>query len=117
MQAQVNLGRIFGFKIGLHFSWLIVAVVIAFSLSGHFGASHPTWGRGVIWGMAIVTSVLFFAAIVAHELSHALVARRCGLPVRSITLFALGGVAQLENCLLYTSDAADERSSVDLGGR
>lgn len=96
MQAQVNLGRIFGFKIGLHVSWLIVALLIAFSLGGHFGASHPTWGRGVIWGMAIVTSVLFFAAIVAHELSHALVARQRGLPVRSITLFALGGVAQLE---------------------
>lgn len=96
MEAQIKLGRIFGIKIGLHYSWLIIALLIAFSLSGHFGAAHPTWGRGVIWGMAISTAILFFAAIVAHELSHALVARRRGLPVRSITLFALGGVAQFE---------------------
>ncbi len=96
MEAQIKLGRIFGIKIGLHYSWLIIALLIAFSLAGHFGAAHPTWGRGVIWGMAISTAILFFAAIVAHELSHALVARWRGLPVRSITLFALGGVAQLE---------------------
>jgi len=96
MQAQIKLGRIFGIEIGLHFSWLIIALLIAFSLSGHFGAAHPTWTQGVIWGMAIVTALLFFAAIVIHELSHALVARRRGLPVRSITLFALGGVAQFE---------------------
>ncbi len=96
MEAQIKLGRIFGIKIGLHYSWLFIALLIAFSLSGHFGTAHPTWGRGVIWGMAISTAVLFFAAIVAHELSHALVAQRRGLPVRSITLFALGGVAQFE---------------------
>lgn len=96
MEAQIKLGRIFGVEIGLHYSWLIIALLIAFSLSGHFGATHPTWGRGVVWGMAIITALLFFAAIVAHELSHALVARGRGLPVRSITLFALGGVAQLE---------------------
>ena len=96
MEAQIKLGRIFGIKIGLHYSWLIIALLIAFSLAGHFGTAHPNWGRGVVWGMAIITAVLFFAAIVAHELSHALVARRRGLPVRSITLFALGGVAQFE---------------------
>ena len=96
MDAQIKLGRIFGIKIGLHYSWLIIALLIAFSLAGHFAAAHPNWGRGVIWGMAIITALLFFAAIVAHELSHALVARRRGLPVRSITLFALGGVAQFE---------------------
>ena len=96
MEAQIKLGRIFGVEIGLHYSWLIIALLIAFSLAGHFGAAHPDWGRGVIWGMAIITAFLFFAAIVAHELSHAMVARRRGLPVRSITLFALGGVAQLE---------------------
>ena len=96
MEAQIKLGRIFGIKIGLHYSWLIIALLIAFSLAGHFGTAHPNWGQGVIWGMAIITAVLFFAAIVAHELSHALVARRRGLPVHSITLFALGGVAQFE---------------------
>lgn len=96
MEAQIKLGRIFGIKIGLHYSWLIIALLIAFSLAGHFGAAHPNWDRGVIWGMAIITAVLFFAAILAHELSHALVAIKRGLPVRSITLFALGGVAQLE---------------------
>ncbi|HEX4951043.1 MAG TPA: site-2 protease family protein [Blastocatellia bacterium] len=96
MEAQIKLGRLFGIKIGLHYSWLLIALLIAFSLSGHFGAAHPTWSRGVIWSMAISTAVLFFAAIVAHELSHALMARRRGLPVRSITLFALGGVAQFE---------------------
>lgn len=96
MEAQIKLGRIFGVEIGLHYSWLIIALLIAFSLVGHFGAAYPNWGRGVIWGMATITALLFFAAIVAHELSHALVARRRGLPVNSITLFVLGGVAQLE---------------------
>jgi Zn-dependent protease/CBS domain-containing protein len=96
MEAQIKLGRIFGIQIGLHYSWLLIALLIAFSLSGHFSAAHPAWGRGVIWSMAISTAILFFAAIVAHELAHALVARRRGLPVRSITLFALGGVAQFE---------------------
>ncbi len=96
MQASIKLGRIFGIEIGLHYSWLLIALLIAFSLAGHFGAAHPGWDRSVIWGMAIVTAVLFFAAIIAHELSHAMVAIRRGLPVRTITLFALGGVAQLE---------------------
>jgi Zn-dependent protease len=96
MEAQIKLGRIFGVEIGLHYSWLIIALLIAFSLAGHFGGAHPHWDQGMIWGMAIVTSLLFFAAIVAHELSHAMVARWRGLPVHSITLFALGGVAQLD---------------------
>src|SRR4029434_1147893 len=96
MEAQNELGRIFGVEIGLHYSWLIIALLIAFSLAGHFGAAHPDWGRGAIWGSAMFTALLFLAAIVAHELSHAMVARRRGLPVRWITLFALGGVGRLE---------------------
>jgi len=105
MEAQIRLGRIVGIRVGLHYSWLIIALLIAFSLSGYFGEAHPTWGRGVIWGMAIATALLFFAAIVAHELAHALVARWRGLSVRSITLFALGGMAQLEQ---EAADAATE---------
>lgn len=96
MEAQIKLGRIFGVEIGLHYSWLLIASLIAFSLIGQFKSAHPAWNGGLILGMGIVTAALFFAAVIAHELSHAIVARWRGLPVRSITLFALGGVAQLE---------------------
>ena len=74
MQASIKLGRIFGIEIGLHYSWVLIAVLISFSLVGHLGAAHPGWDPRVIWGMAVVTAVLFFAAIIAHELSHAMVA-------------------------------------------
>src|SRR5688572_31289281 len=95
MQAQIRLGRILGIEIGLHYSWLIIALLIATSLAGYFSQMHPQWTSSVIWGMAIMTAVLFFVAIILHELSHAIVARARGLPVKSITLFALGGVAQI----------------------
>lgn len=96
MKAQIKLGRIFGIEIGLHYSWVIIALLITLSLAEHFRMNNPRWGETVIWTSAIVTGLLFFAAIVVHELSHALVARTRNLPVRSITLFALGGVAMIE---------------------
>lgn len=96
MQAQIKLGRIFGIEIGLHYSWVIIAILITLSLEAQFYATNMNWGGGVIWTSAIVTSLLFFVTIVLHELSHALVAKQRGLPVRSITLFALGGVAMIE---------------------
>ena len=105
MQAQIKLGRIFGIQIGLHYSWLIIAFLVTLSLVGQFHTTNPQWGAGVIWATAIITALLFFAAIIAHELSHAAVAKARGLPVRSITLFALGGVAQIEK------DAADPSRS------
>lgn len=96
MKAQIKLGRIFGIEIGLHYSWVIIALLITLSLAEHFRMNNPRWGVTVIWASAIITGLLFFAAIVVHELSHALVARARDLPVRSITLFALGGVAMIE---------------------
>src|SRR5437762_13141505 len=96
MKAQIKLFKIFGIQIGLHYSWLLIAVLVVFSLAGQFAATNREWGSDVIWGLAILTALLFFAAIVVHELSHAAVAKARGLPVRSITLFALGGVAQIE---------------------
>jgi Zn-dependent protease len=96
MKAQIKLGRIFGIEIGLHYSWFIIALLITLSLVSQFHTLNPDWGELVIWTTAIVTSLLFFASIIAHELSHAAVAKARRLPVRSITLFALGGVAQIE---------------------
>src|SRR5882762_7515687 len=105
MKAQIKLFRIFGIQIGLHYSWLLIAVLIVLSLAGQFAATNPQWGANIIWFVAILTALLFFAAIVVHELSHAAVAKARGLPVRSITLFALGGVAQIEK---EASDAKTE---------
>jgi len=96
MRSHIKLGRVFGVEIGLHYSWLIIAVMIATSLSGYFQATHPGWDTAVVWASAGLTALLFFMALVAHELAHALVAKAQGLPVRAITLFALGGVAQIE---------------------
>ena len=105
MEAQIKLFRVFGIQIGLHYSWLLIALLVVFSLAGQFAATNPQWGANVIWAIAILTALLFFAAIVVHELSHAAVAKARGLPVRAITLFALGGVAQIEK---EASDAKTE---------
>lgn len=96
MHSQIKLGRIFGIEIGLHYSWVVIALLIVFSLAGHFREINPNWGDGVVLLTAVATGVLFFAAIVAHELAHSVVAKLRGLPVKSITLFALGGVSQIE---------------------
>ena len=96
MKSSIRLGRAFGIEVGLHYSWFLIALLIVMSLSDQFQHSHPEWGAGVIWTTALMTALLFFAALLAHEFSHALVAKSRGLTTRAITLFALGGVAQIE---------------------
>lgn len=96
MKSQIQLAKIYGIKIGLHYSWLIIALLISLSLSQYFGEAHPDWSKTIIWTLAISSAFFFFLAIILHELSHAAVARSNGLQVSSITLFALGGVAQVE---------------------
>lgn len=96
MMPHITLGRIFGITIGLHLSWFLIALLITLSLAAHFTETNPTWPPVTVWMSAILTGILFFGAIVAHELAHALVARARGVPIRSITLFALGGVANME---------------------
>ncbi|MBV8817377.1 MAG: site-2 protease family protein [Acidobacteriaceae bacterium] len=96
MRSNITLGRIFGVEVGLHYSWLLIALLITLSLSDRFHALNPAWGPLLIWATSLVTAGLFFVTLVAHELSHVLTARRFGISTRAITLFALGGVAQIE---------------------
>ena len=79
MKSSIRLGRLFGIEICLHFSWFLIALMITMSLSAQFQDKHGEWGPAVIWTTAILTALLFFAALLAHELSHALVARSRGL--------------------------------------
>lgn len=105
MRSNIKLGRIAGIEIGLHFSWFIIAFLIAFSLAAHFHAVRRDWNETVVWAISIGTSILFFVTLLLHELAHSLVAKSRGLKVRAITLFALGGVSQIET---EASDAKTE---------
>ena len=96
MQSQIKLGSFFGIKIGLHYSWFLIALLIVFSLSSQFHATNPEWGDSVILTMAVATAILFFISLLLHEMAHSLVATSNNLPVKEITLFALGGVSQIE---------------------
>jgi len=96
MRSSIRLGRLFGIEVGLHYSWFIIALLITMSLGSQFQASHAEWGSNVIWALSILTALLFFVSLLAHEFSHALVARTRGLTTNAITLFALGGLAQIE---------------------
>jgi Zn-dependent protease/CBS domain-containing protein len=104
MRANIKLGTIHGIEIGLHFSWFIIAALIVFSLGEHFRQVNPNWRTSEIWITALLTALLFFVSLLLHELSHSLVAQARGLKVKSITLFALGGVSQIEG------DATDAKT-------
>ena len=97
MRAQIKLGRIAGIPIGLHYSWLLIALLITLSLAQHFHSTTAQWSEAVVWTAAIGTGLLFFATLLLHELAHSLVAKAHGMRVRSITLFALGGISQIES--------------------
>jgi Zn-dependent protease/CBS domain-containing protein len=96
VSSQIKLGHLFGIQIGLHYSWFFIALLIVFSLFQQFHAANQEWGDGLILTLSIVTGVWFFVSLLLHELAHSLFAKSHGLPVREITLFALGGVSQIE---------------------
>ena len=57
MESHIKLGRLFGIKIGLHYTWVIIALLLAFSLAARFQEMHPDWGPGVAWATAIITGM------------------------------------------------------------
>jgi Zn-dependent protease/CBS domain-containing protein len=94
---SIPLFRLAGFQVGIDWSWLILAVLITWTLSvGVFPYYYPDLAPAIYWSMGVVAALGLFASIVLHELGHALVARRHGLPIRGITLFIFGGVAEME---------------------
>ena len=67
MKAQIKLGKIFGIEVGLHYSWLIIAVLIVLSQSQCFAVMYPNWSGAAIWTMVIFSAILFFISIIVHE--------------------------------------------------
>jgi Zn-dependent protease len=98
MTASVRFGRIAGIPVGASWSALLIAALIAWSLAGSLlPAEVPGLAVGAYWLAGLAGAGLFLGSLLAHEVGHALVARRAGLRVRGITLWLLGGVAQLED--------------------
>lgn len=91
-----RLGRLFGIKIDVDWSWLLIFLLVTWNLATVFSDVHPDWGTVLNLGTAVVASILFFGSVLAHELAHSLMAIAQGVPVRSITLFLFGGVSNIE---------------------
>lgn len=93
----LRIGSVFGIDLALHASLLVISILIATSLGfGVLPAWHPEWGAALVWAVALTATVGLFLSILVHELSHALVGRAFGIPVKRITLFLFGGVANME---------------------
>ncbi|HEU5260468.1 MAG TPA: site-2 protease family protein [Gemmatimonadales bacterium] len=94
--ARIELFRLFGIPIRLDVSWFIVAGLVVWSLAtGAFPSLHPGLTPATYWAMAAAGTLGLFASIVVHEFFHAMVARRNRIPMRGITLFIFGGVAEM----------------------
>jgi Zn-dependent protease len=98
MNPTLRFGRIAGIPVGASWSALLIALLIAWSLAGRLlPVQVPGLGPAAYWLAGAAGAGLFLGSLLAHELGHAVVARRAGLRVRGITLWLLGGVAQLED--------------------
>lgn len=89
MGKTFNLGKLFGIQFRLHFTWFIIFFLVTGLLV------YPNYTQWFYWVAGIITSLLFFASVIAHELAHSLVGRANGIPISSITLFIFGGVAHM----------------------
>ncbi len=91
----IQIGRILGIPIFLHTSWFIIFGLIAFSFVSEFDALQLNISTSRLWGLGLMTSLLFFASLVFHEVAHSVVAKFYKIPVVSITLFVFGGVSRI----------------------
>lgn len=96
MNLSFRLGKIYGIPFYLHYTWFFIFALVVISLAGeYFPVFYPGWPPYLYWVAGILASFLFFASLLAHELSHSLVSLHYGIPVKSITLFIFGGVARI----------------------
>jgi Zn-dependent protease/CBS domain-containing protein len=98
MLSSFKIGKIFGIEIGVHWSWIFIFALLTWSFGDKGGVLHqyiPEWSAERRWIVSGIIALIFFSSILLHELSHSLVAKAKGIPVRGITLFVFGGVSNL----------------------
>lgn len=96
LKGGIPIGRIFGISLRLNYSWFIVFALVTWALTtNYFPVTFPDWSLATSLLAGIVTSLLFFFSVLAHELMHSVVAQALGIKVHAITLFIFGGVSQM----------------------
>ena len=110
--SGMRIGRLFGIPIYVHTSWFILFALITISLATQFKYQHPHWTTAQHWLLGLITSSVFLASVLFHELSHSVVARHYKIPVDSITLFVFGGVSQITS----DPDSAGKEFNVAIAG-
>src|SRR5947208_12157323 len=97
MPGSLRIGKIFGIDIYIHISWVIILVLLTWSLAvGWFPVLYHGFSAVTYWVLGFIAAVLLFVSVLLHELAHSVVARARGLPVKNITLFIFGGVSNIE---------------------
>jgi len=97
MRKSFRLVTLFNIPVEINFTWFIILGLVIFTLArGYFPYTNPELSAAAHWLMALIAALLLFASLLAHELSHSLVAIRHKLSIRGITLFIFGGVAHME---------------------
>jgi Zn-dependent protease len=96
MGPGFKIGRLFGIDIFIQTSWIVIVALVTYSLAVSWFPVEG-WSTGTTWAVAFGAALLLFFSVLVHELAHSLVARAQGIPVRSITLFLLGGVSTIES--------------------
>ncbi|MCR6628640.1 MAG: site-2 protease family protein [Magnetospirillum sp.] len=93
---RITLFTLRGIRVQIDASWLLLAVLIAWSLAvGYFPFAAPGLSAGTYWTMAMIGLIGLAASIIVHEFAHAIVARRHAMPVHDIVLFVFGGIAEM----------------------
>jgi Zn-dependent protease len=97
MPGSLRIGKIFGIDIYIHISWLIIIVLLTWSLAvGWFPVLYHGFSAITYWILGFIAAILLFVSVLLHELAHSVVARARGLPVKNITLYIFGGVSNIE---------------------
>jgi Zn-dependent protease/predicted transcriptional regulator len=96
LRSSIPIGKAFGITLRLHYSWFIIFALVTWALTAsYFPSYYPSWSIGTRIAAGLITSLLFFGSVLAHELMHSIISQRQGVPVKDITLFILGGVSQI----------------------
>lgn len=96
MNGSFRVGNLFGIPFYINVSWFLVLALVTFNYGNSLALTFPELGVGVSFFWGLITALLLFSSVLAHELGHSFVALRQGIDVKSITLFLFGGLASLE---------------------